>query len=84
MGGKATLIALGVVAVFAASVTPSLAGKDDASDRMEKGGAIVPCSLDGINPAFHPEIFGNPARARSYGFVRSPNGTWQVVANCRH
>jgi hypothetical protein len=25
------------------------------------------CGLDGLNPAFHPDIFGNPAIAKSYG-----------------
>ena len=28
----------------------------------------------GVDPAYHPEIFGNPAVARSYGFVRSRDG----------
>jgi hypothetical protein len=45
-------------------------------------GFVLPCSLDGVNPAYHPEIFGNPAAARSYGFVRSPSGRWQVAPGC--
>jgi hypothetical protein len=43
---------------------------------------VLPCSLDGVNPVYHPHIFGNPAVARSYGFVRSRDGTWYVVPNC--
>jgi hypothetical protein len=39
---------------------------------------VMPGSLDGVNPAYHPGIFGNPAVARSYGFVKSRNGTWHV------
>jgi hypothetical protein len=83
MSAKMALIALTTTMIFAALVTSSLAGKDDnTGDRLDKGGAVVPCSLAGINPAYHPEIFGNPGVAQSYGFVRSPNGTWQVRPGC--
>jgi hypothetical protein len=54
----------------------------DAHTR-DRGGFVKPCSLDGVNPAFHPDIFGNPAIARSYGFVQSRGGTWQVAPSCR-
>jgi hypothetical protein len=40
------------------------------------------CTLAGVNPAYHPEIFGNPVAAREYGFVQSQDGTWQVGAGC--
>jgi hypothetical protein len=30
--------------------------------------------MDGVNPAYHPGIFGNAATARSYGFVQSAHG----------
>jgi len=79
MGGKMALIVLAIV--LAGSITSSLAGND-----MDRGGdrsSIVRCSLDGVNPAQHPEIFGNPAVAASYGFVRSRDGTWHVQPNCR-
>jgi hypothetical protein len=39
---------------------------------------VTPCSLVGVNPVYHPEIFGNPALARAYGFVKSRDGTWHV------
>jgi hypothetical protein len=42
----------------------------------------MPCSLDGVNPVYHPHIFGNPAVARSYGFVQGPDHTWHVISNC--
>jgi hypothetical protein len=46
-------------------------------------GFVIPCSLDGINPAYHPSIFGNPILARQeYGFIRSRDGTWHVEKNC--
>jgi hypothetical protein len=47
-----------------------------------EGGYVKPCSLQGVNPAHHPEVFGNPAVAMEYGFVRSGDGTWQVQGNC--
>jgi hypothetical protein len=47
-----------------------------------EGGYVVPCSLDGVNPVHHPEIFGNAATAKSYGFVRDRNGTWQLAPSC--
>ncbi|HLH97089.1 MAG TPA: hypothetical protein VKW08_18415 [Xanthobacteraceae bacterium] len=46
-------------------------------------GFVIPCSLDGVNSAYHPSIFGNPTLARQqYGFIRSPDGTWHVERNC--
>lgn len=35
------------------------------------------------SPVHHPDIFGNPAVASSFGFVRSPDGTWHVRPDCR-
>jgi hypothetical protein len=47
------------------------------------GGFVIPCNLDGVNPAYHPSIFGNPAIARQeYGFIRSRDGTWHVEQSC--
>jgi len=46
-------------------------------------GWVVPCSLDGINPAYHPSIFSNPRFARDvYGFIRSRDGSWHVEQGC--
>ena len=47
------------------------------SDQNDSGGYVVPGSLDGVNPAYHPGIFGNPAVAKSYGFVETAHG-WAV------
>jgi hypothetical protein len=48
-----------------------------ASGAMASRGAVMPGSLDGVNPAYHPGIFGNAATAASYGFVKTPQG-WAV------
>ena len=75
----------GVFAIFTAlgvlGATSVVASKD-LGDRPHQGGAVVPCSLDGVNPVHHPEIFGNPAVARSFGFVLGPDRAWHVAENC--
>ncbi len=43
-----------------------------------EGGYVKPCTLDGVNPSYHPEIFGNPAIARAYGFAQSRDGAWHT------
>jgi hypothetical protein len=73
----AATIALGILGAASAAA-------GDRSDRgRDRYGAVVPCSLDGVNPAYHPHIFGNPAAAYAYGFVRSRDGAWQVRPDCR-
>jgi hypothetical protein len=56
----------------------------EGSDRGEYGygGFVIRCSLDGVNPVYHPGIFGDPVVAREYGFVKSRGGIWQVERNC--
>ncbi len=82
MNGKRALVVLAVAANLAmVGAAPAVAG--DETRWWDRGGFVKPCSLDGINPAYHPTIFGNPAVARSYGFVRSRDGAWHVMPNCR-
>jgi len=92
MSGKMAFVALAVTTALSflscASAVAMDGGGDhgggDRGDRGDGGGSVVVrCNLSGVNPAVHPEIFGNPTVARSYGFVRSRDGTWQVVPNCR-
>jgi hypothetical protein len=59
------------------------AAAGDHNDRGRERGYVVPCSLAGVNPAYHPEIFSNPAAARDYGFVQGPDRVWRAVSNCR-
>jgi hypothetical protein len=80
MNGMKPFIALAVSTTVAILGTASAAL---AKGNMHPGGNVRPCSLDGVNPAYHPYIFGNPAATYAvYGFVRSRDGTWQVVPNC--
>ena len=83
MSGKMAFVALAVTTALGILGTASaVAGQDDMNERGERGGSVRPCSLDGVNPAHHPEIFGNAATALSFGFVKSRDGTWQVMPNC--
>jgi hypothetical protein len=66
-------------ALILGTASAALADQDDRNDR---GGFVMPCSLDGVNPVYHPRIFGNPAVAREYGFVKSRDNGWQVERNC--
>jgi hypothetical protein len=84
MSGRKTLVALTVTTAAVALGAASAAANDhDRGESRDRGGFVQPCSLDGVNPLHHPEIFGNPAIALSYGFVLGPDRIWRVRANCR-
>jgi hypothetical protein len=75
-----------VVAAITTALGILFASSAFASDRGSRGrerGYVVPCSLVGVNPAYHPQIFGNPAAAKAYGFVQGPDRVWRVEGNCR-
>jgi hypothetical protein len=74
---KTKIVVAATLILSTASAT--LAGQDDRNDR---GGFVIPCSLVGVNPVYHPRIFGDPAVAREYGFVKSRDSSWQVEKNC--
>jgi hypothetical protein len=67
-------------ALILGTASVALAGGADNSD--DRGGFVMPCSLVGVNPVYHPRIFGDPAVARQYGFVKSRDSSWQVEKNC--
>jgi hypothetical protein len=74
----ALAIATAMGALSATSADASFFG-----GRHHRGGYVIPCSLDGVNPVDHPDIFGNPAAAfREFGFVLGPDRSWHVVSNC--
>jgi hypothetical protein len=78
MSGKLAFVALAIVTAF--GTAPAAAGSD--RDRGRES-CVVPCSLDGVNPVYHPRIFGDPAFAKTYyGFVQGQDHTWHVIPNC--
>jgi hypothetical protein len=82
MRGK-TLYALLAATAALGGFCTAASGNSDFADQRLRGGFVVPCSLAGVNPAYHPDIFGNPAVARRYGFVLGPDRAWHVVPGCR-
>jgi hypothetical protein len=83
MRGTRSFAALAIVtalAVLGASTT----AWSYFDGRTFRGGYVKPCSLDGVNPVYHRDIFGNPALARAvYGFVQARDGSWHVAPGCR-
>jgi hypothetical protein len=79
MSGRMAFVALAITAVGVLSTACAALAKGG----RHTSGNVRPCSLDGVNPVYHPQIFGNAATALSFGFVQSRDGTWQVVPNCR-
>ena len=78
MSGKKAFVALAVATTLVVLGAASAAWARYNYDREDP--YVTPCSLVGVNPAYHPEIFGNPAVARAYGFAKTRDGMWYV--NC--
>ena len=66
-----TKTALSVAIVLGALGSASAALAGDQTE--ERGGYVLPGSMDGVNPVYHPGIFGNADAAKAYGFVASPS-----------
>ena len=82
MRGKKAFVVLALAATLGVVGTSSAAWSF-FDGRYFRGGFVKPCSLDGVNPAYHPDIFGNPAFARAvYGFVQGRDHVWRVMDNC--
>jgi hypothetical protein len=67
---------------FAAALILGTASAALANDSGEnnQGGFAMPGSTAGVNPAYHPELFGNAGNVdkagkagKAYGYVASPN-----------
>ena len=80
---KKAFVAFTVVTALGMLGAASAVANERDDNRGERGGSVVRCSLDGVNPAQHPEVFGNAATAASYGFVQARDGTWHVRPDCR-
>jgi hypothetical protein len=72
----------GVAAALTVVATTSASWAFFNDGRHNRGGFVERCSLVGVNPAYHPAIFGNPAVAASYGFYAGPDGNWHVRPDC--
>jgi hypothetical protein len=63
-------------ALILSTASAALAGD---SGENNQGGYVLPGSTDGVNPAYHPGIFGNADAAKTYGFVVSPKQTHRAL-----
>jgi hypothetical protein len=81
IGNKASVALAVTTALGILGIASSAAGSDHDRGSHERG-YVVPCSLVGVNPVYHPDVFGNAATAYAFGFVRSRDGAWHVRPNC--
>lgn len=65
---KSTKLAI-AAALILSTATAALASKDSSSD---PGGFVVPGSMDGVNPAYHPQIFGSSQAREAWGYAPLP------------
>jgi hypothetical protein len=71
--------ALVAVALVLGTASVALANDDD-----ERGGYVLPGSMDGVNPAYHPDLFPRQVAPQSnagqaYGFAPAPKHTHRHV-----
>jgi hypothetical protein len=64
-----TVLSIAIVLGALGAVSAALAG----DQTEERGGYVLPGSTDGVNPAYHHDVFGNADAAKAYGFVASPS-----------
>ena len=84
MTGNKALVVAAITTALGILGTAFAAASDHNGAQERPRAYVVPCSLVGVNPVHHPEIFGNPAiAAREYGFVQGPDRVWRVEINCR-
>ena len=65
MSGKKTLIAVTAAVVLGTLGVASVAQASDSGE--EKGGFVMPGSMDGVNPVYHPDLFGKAAQTNNAG-----------------
>jgi hypothetical protein len=64
-----TKIALAAVALLSLTGASAAWASDNSSGDYH-GGFVMPGSMDGVNPAYHPDLFLNHANAsRAYGYA---------------
>jgi hypothetical protein len=61
MSGKQTLIAISAAIALGSVGAASVA--QAGSQGEDRGGFVMPGSMDGVNPAYHPEWFGKGANS---------------------
>ena len=77
MSGRRTSIAISAAIVLGivGAATAALANDSGENDR---GGYVVPGSMVGVNPVYHPDLFGK-AGGGAYGYAPVPIQTHRPV-----
>jgi hypothetical protein len=65
MSGKQTLIAISAAVALGSVGAASVAQAGNQGE--DRGGFVMPGSMDGVNPVYHPEWFGKGANAGNAG-----------------
>jgi hypothetical protein len=65
MSGKKTLIAISAVLALGSVGAASVA--QAGSQGEDRGGFVMPGSMDGVNPVYHPEWFGKGVNSGNTG-----------------
>jgi hypothetical protein len=79
MNGRKALIALAISAFGVLGTTS--AGWSFFDGRHHRGGFVKPCSLDGVNPVYHPRYFRQSRRRHSLLWVCPRAGPHVVRAS---
>jgi hypothetical protein len=72
MSNKRAFIALSAaiaIGTLSAGSAARAASENDGGN--ETGGYVLPGSFDGVNPAYHSDVFRNGSAAVAYGFAPS-------------
>ena len=78
MTGNKAFVVIAITTALGILGTAFAAASDHNGNQERPRSYVVPCSLVGVNPAYHPDIFGNPAVAKAYGFVEGLDRVWRV------
>jgi hypothetical protein len=78
MSEKMAFVAIAIVPLGILGGASAAVGSGRDGSRQS---CVVPCSLDGVNPIYHPRIFSNPAFY--YVFAQGQDHIWHVIPNCR-
>ena len=71
-----------IVLVTALVLSSGLAAlANDQTD--ERGGFVIPGSMDGVNPVYHPDIFGNVNAQVTKRSLQQDRSEWGKPANRR-
>src|ERR1700730_795208 len=69
MTGNRTMIAISAAIALGIIGAASAALANDSGENSQ-GGFVVPGSMDGVNPVYHPEWFGKASNAgNAYGYA---------------